>query len=277
MLAQHLSPASLPPSDHGRPLRVYVTTQSDRLKRVFDLTVAVAISVVAIPVICAAWVLVRATSSGPGFYSQVRVGRHGRHYRIHKLRTMYHNCESLSGAAWCTKRDTRVTRVGRILRKLHIDELPQLWNVVRGELSLVGPRPERPEFVAPLARQIPGYNDRLAVRPGVTGLAQIQLPADEDIEDVRKKVVLDRCYTERRDLWLDCRIMVGTAVYLLGFSYATVRKVLVLPNPLADDTLGNHRPTGIVMGPFVLSRSVPEAEGSVVAPGGKPIPCGESQ
>ena len=140
---------------------------------------------------------------------------------------MYHNCEAVSGAAWSTKRDSRVTRVGRILRKLHVDELPQLLNVLRGDMSLVGPRPERPEFVGPLARQIPGYYDRLAVRPGVTGLAQIQLPADEDIEDVRKKVVLDRCYAEKRDLWLDFRIMLGTAVYLFGFSYATVRKVLV--------------------------------------------------
>lgn len=276
MLAQQLSPASHPPADHGRPLHMYMTRQTDRLKRVFDLTVAVALSIVAIPVICAAWVLVRATSSGPGFYSQVRVGRHGRHYRIYKVRTMYHNCEARSGAAWCTKRDTRVTRVGRILRKLHIDELPQLLNVLRGDMSLVGPRPERPEFVGPLARQIPGYYDRLAVRPGVTGLAQIQLPADEDIEDVRKKVVLDRCYAERQDLWLDLRIMVGTAVYLVGFSYATVRKVLILPNPLVDGTPGNHPPTGIVVGPFVLSRGMPEAEVSL-APGGKPIPCGETR
>jgi lipopolysaccharide/colanic/teichoic acid biosynthesis glycosyltransferase len=275
MLAQHLSPTSHPP-DHGRPHRVRLVPQTDRFKRSFDLIIAAAISIIAVPVIGAAWVLVRATSSGPGFYSQVRVGRNGRHYRIYKLRTMYHNCEAVSGAAWSTKRDNRVTRVGRILRKLHVDELPQLLNVLRGDMSLVGPRPERPEFVGPLARQIPGYYDRLAVRPGVTGLAQIQLPADEDIEDVRKKVVLDRCYAEKRDLWLDFRIMLGTAVYLFGFSYSMVRKVLVLPNPLMDETPGNHPPTGIVMGPFVLSRGAPEVEGSL-APGVQPIACGETQ
>ena len=245
------------------------TAQPDRFAGL-DLIAAAVISIVAIPVTGAAWGLVRATSSGPGFYSQVRVGRHGRNYRIYKLRTMYHNCEAVSGAAWSSKRDSRVTRIGRILRKLHIDELPQLLNVLRGEMSLVGPRPERPEFVGPLAGQIPGYYDRLAVRPGVTGLAQIQLPADEDIEDVRKKVVLDRCYAEKRDLWLDFRIMVGTAVYLLGFSYATVRKVLILPNPQLM-TGGNHPPTGIVVGPFVLSRGVPEAEGPRT--GVHPIPA----
>jgi lipopolysaccharide/colanic/teichoic acid biosynthesis glycosyltransferase len=276
MLAQHLSPASHPPAEHGRPWRVSVTVQPDRLKRLFDLIVAAVVSIVALPVIGAAWAVVRITSSGPGFYSQVRVGRNGRHYRIYKLRTMYHNCEAISGAAWCTRQDKRVTRVGRILRKLHIDELPQLLNVVRGDMSLVGPRPERPEFVGPLAGQIPGYYDRLAVRPGVTGLAQIQLPADEDIEDVRRKIVLDRCYAERRDLWLDLRILLGTAVYLLGFSYATTRRILVLPNPLVNETPGNHPPTGLVVGSFVLSRSGPEAEGSL-APGVQPIPCGESQ
>jgi lipopolysaccharide/colanic/teichoic acid biosynthesis glycosyltransferase len=276
MLAQHLSPASHHPAEHGRPWRLSVTAQPDRLKRIFDLLVAAAISIVALPVIGAAWVLVRVTSWGPGFYSQVRVGRNGRQYRIYKLRTMYHNCEAASGAAWCTRQDKRVTGIGRVLRKLHIDELPQLWNVVRGDMSLVGPRPERPEFVGPLSGQIPGYSDRLAVRPGVTGLAQIQLPADESLDDVRRKIVLDRCYAERHDLWLDLRIMFGTAVYLLGFSYEAIRKALVLPNPLVNDTPGNHPSTGLVVGPFVLSRGVPEAESSL-APGVQPIPCGETQ
>jgi lipopolysaccharide/colanic/teichoic acid biosynthesis glycosyltransferase len=276
MLAQHLSPASHPPADHGRPQRMRLISHPDRFKRVFDLVVAVTMSIVALPIIGVAYILIRATTAGPGFYSQVRVGRNGRHYRIYKLRTMYHNCEAISGAAWSTKQDNRITRVGRVLRKLHIDELPQLLNVLRGEMSIVGPRPERPEFVGLLAREIPGYQDRLLVRPGVTGLAQIQLPADEDLEDVRKKVVLDRCYAEKRDLWLDFRIVLGTAVYLLGFSYGTVRKVLILPNPLADHSQGKHPPSGIAVGPFVLSRGVPEAESSL-APGVKPIPCGETQ
>jgi len=251
-------------------------TRPDRLKRICDLLVSLTISVVAIPIIAAAWFLVRLTSSGPGFYSQVRVGRHGRPYRIYKIRTMYHNCESISGAAWCMKYDRRVTPLGRVLRKLHIDELPQLLNVLRGDMSLVGPRPERPEFVRPLSEQIPGYTDRLAVRPGVTGLAQIQLPPDEDVDDVRRKVVLDRCYAERRDLWLDFRIMMGTFVYLLGFSYGTVRKTLWLPNPLSETEPSGRSSGGIIVAPFSLKRGIKEVDGSL-ASGGAPIPCGEAQ
>lgn len=210
--------------------------ESDRLKRACDLLLGAVMFAAAVPVIVLLWAAVRLTSAGPGFYSQVRVGRNGRHYRIFKLRTMTHNCEAKTGAQWCTRRDSRVTPLGRILRKLHLDELPQLWNVLRGDMSLVGPRPERPEFVVPLSREIPGYMDRHRVRPGVTGLAQIQLPPDTDLDSVRAKLVLDGSYIENRSLWLDLRIMLGTAIYLFGFSYATVRRLLRLPNPLADDT-----------------------------------------
>ncbi len=147
---------------------------------------------------------------------------------------MYSNCEAISGVAWSTKRDPRITTIGRIFRKLHIDELPQLLNVIRGDMSLVGPRPERPEFVGPLSEKIPYYTERLLVRPGVTGLAQIQLPADTSIESVRTKLVLDRCYVKKGSAWLDLRIMLGTVIYLVGFSYAKVRKLTCLPNPLID-------------------------------------------
>jgi lipopolysaccharide/colanic/teichoic acid biosynthesis glycosyltransferase len=275
MLAQHLTPSPHSPANHGRTLHVRSSPQTDRLKRAFDLLVALPLSLLAIPVIAAAWVLVRATSAGPGFYSQIRVGRNGRPYRIYKIRTMFHNCEAVSGAAWCMKHDRRVTRIGRILRKLHIDELPQLLNVLLGEMSLVGPRPERPEFVGPLSEQIPGYIDRLAVRPGVTGLAQIQLPPDVDVDDVRKKVVLDRCYADNRNLWLDFRIMLGTVIYLFGFSYSSVRKVMGLPNPLEDRPANDARIT-IATGPFLMNRSANEVDGSL-ATGGTPIPCGEVQ
>jgi lipopolysaccharide/colanic/teichoic acid biosynthesis glycosyltransferase len=206
---------------------------SDRLKRACDLLASLAISVVAIPMIAACWVLVRLTSSGPGFYSQLRVGRNGSVFRIYKIRTMYHNCEAVSGAKWSPKHDPRVTFVGRVLRKLHIDELPQLLNILRGDMSLVGPRPERPEFVGVLAAKIPGYLDRLTVRPGVTGLAQIQLPPDTDLDSVRRKLMFDQCYIRTSSIWLDLRIMLGTLVYLLGFSYPAVRKAVWLPNPVA--------------------------------------------
>ena len=209
--------------------------EPDRDKRAFDLAFGLCLFVVAVPVIAVIWLAVRATSAGPGLYSQLRVGRGGRHYRIYKIRTMQYNCEGKSGAQWCVNRDPRVTPLGRVLRKLHLDELPQLWNVLRGDMSLVGPRPERPEFVGPLSVEIPDYSERHLVRPGVTGLAQIQLPADTSVESVRTKLVLDRRYVADRSCWLDIRIMVGTAVYLSGCSYDTVRRLLWLPNPLNCD------------------------------------------
>jgi lipopolysaccharide/colanic/teichoic acid biosynthesis glycosyltransferase len=203
-------------------------------KRVVDLVVGLLVLVAVAPLIVAAWVLVRLTSAGPGFYSQVRVGRHGRPYRIYKIRSMCTDSERTTGATWCVKNDPRVTPVGRVIRKLHIDELPQVWNVLKGDMSLVGPRPERPEFVGPLSQEVHGYSERHRVRPGVTGLAQIQLPPDTSVDSVRRKTVLDRCYIDRCTHWLDLRIMLGTLLYLTGCSYATVRRVMRLPNPLVD-------------------------------------------
>ena len=250
--------------------------RSDRLKRACDLTIGAAMFAAALPVIALLWAVVRLTSAGPGFYSQVRVGLNGRHYRIFKLRTMTHNCELKSGAQWCTKRDSRVTPIGRILRKLHLDELPQLWNVLRGDMSLVGPRPERPEFVGPLSAEVPGYGARLLVRPGVTGLAQIQLPADTDVESVRTKLVLDRCYVETGGFWLDIRIMFGTAVYLAGFSYARVRRLLRLPNPLSDENGVPNRPLDTSPTPGSTSRPSPTSK-KTNAPSRGPVASGKAR
>jgi lipopolysaccharide/colanic/teichoic acid biosynthesis glycosyltransferase len=248
------------PSPLAVPLNVNLSPRhppvhADRLKRLRDLVVAFGLAIPVLPVILTIWVIVRATSTGPGFYSQVRVGRGGRNYRIYKIRTMTHNCEAGSGAKWSTKGDSRVTAVGRVLRKLHLDELPQLWNVVRGDMSLVGPRPERPEFVVPLSREIEGYAERHRVRPGVTGLAQIQLPPDSDVESVRKKLVLDRCYVDNGGFWLDLRIMFGTVLYLLGISYANVRWLMRLPNPLTEPPQANNKQVHIVLGPYKLALS----------------------
>jgi lipopolysaccharide/colanic/teichoic acid biosynthesis glycosyltransferase len=231
--APSLAPAAPPPVVAPPQARVGHFGY-DRAKRLIDLCIAVLMLIAAAPVVFAAWALVRLTSRGPGFYSQARVGRGGEPFVILKVRTMYHDCEARSGARWATRNDPRVTPVGRVLRKLHIDELPQLLNVLRGDMSLVGPRPERPEFVGPLAQSLPNYMDRLRVRPGLTGLAQIQLPPDSDLESVRRKLLLDRVYVARGGLGLDLRLLAGTAVYLCGVSYAGVRRVLWLPNPLAD-------------------------------------------
>src|SRR6185437_12895673 len=119
--------------------------------------------------------------------------------------------------------------LGRLLRAAHLDELPQLWNVLRGEMSLVGPRPERPEFVRQLERVIPQYRDRLRVRPGITGLAQVQLPPDEDLAGVRRKVACDAVYVEAMGPWLDARILVGTVLKVVGVPVTLRRRALRLP------------------------------------------------
>jgi lipopolysaccharide/colanic/teichoic acid biosynthesis glycosyltransferase len=244
-----------------------------RLQRLRDLFMSTLFLPLALPMIIALWIAVRVTSSGPGFYSQVRVGRNGRPYRILKLRTMTHNCELKSGAQWSTRNDTRITPLGRVLRKLHLDELPQLWNVFRGEMSLVGPRPERPEFVGPLSTAVPGYDERHLVRPGVTGLAQIQQAADTDISSVRTKVVFDRYYAYNQSLWLDARIMLGTAIYLVGFSYATVRRLMRLPNPLADDGSRIVQVMGI---PSCTESAASAAAGVTNGNAAEVVPCGKS-
>jgi lipopolysaccharide/colanic/teichoic acid biosynthesis glycosyltransferase len=169
------------------------------------------ISIMAILVI-----LVKTTSPGPAIFRQLRVGRNGRVFWMYKIRTMRLDAEADSGPVWACHADPRATRVGRILRKFHLDEFPQLWNVVRGEMGLIGPRPERPEFTQKLAELIPQYLDRLRVPPGITGLAQINLPPDSDLDSVKRKLALDLEYIATAGPWLDFRMFLCTAVRLLG-------------------------------------------------------------
>jgi lipopolysaccharide/colanic/teichoic acid biosynthesis glycosyltransferase len=175
--------------------------------------------------LCAA--MVKFTSPGPVFYRQRRVGLNGKLYWIYKLRTMQHNCESRSGPQWSTPNDPRVTRFGRFLRDTHLDELPQIINVLRGEMSLIGPRPERPELMGDLEREIPYYRDRLLVRPGLTGLAQMQLPPDSNITSVRRKLAYDRYYVQQMNLSLDVRIALCTVLYMCGALSHAMGKLLV--------------------------------------------------
>ncbi len=183
----------------------------------------------ATPVILLAAVLVRLTSRGPAFYSQQRLGKHGRVFTIYKLRTMIHECERLTGPCWATPADPRVTPVGRILRRTHLDELPQLLNVLRGEMSLVGPRPERPEIVGSLEEHVPHYGQRLLVRPGLTGLAQVQLQPDTDLASVRAKLAHDLYYVQHLSLTLDARILLSTACYLAGIPFVTSQTFCRVP------------------------------------------------
>jgi lipopolysaccharide/colanic/teichoic acid biosynthesis glycosyltransferase len=195
-----------------------------------DLVLAALLGAPAAPLILVAALLVKLTSRGPAFYSQTRVGEDGRLFTIWKLRSMIHNCESLTGPRWSMPGDPRVTRVGAILRASHLDELPQLLNVLRGEMSLIGPRPERPEFVPELERELPGYWQRLTVRPGVTGLAQVQLPPDSDLTSVRRKLAHDLYYIRHLSPWLDVRLLLCTAVHALGFPFGVAGKLLDIPD-----------------------------------------------
>jgi lipopolysaccharide/colanic/teichoic acid biosynthesis glycosyltransferase len=185
--------------------------------------------VLAAPILLLTAVAVKLTSRGPVFYSQTRVGKYGKLFTLYKIRSMLHDCEKDSGARWSTPGDSRVTPIGAFLRKTHLDELPQLWNVLRGDMSLVGPRPERPEFTPALERAIPHYCDRLAVRPGVTGLAQVQLPPDTDMTSVRRKLAYDLYYIRYRSVWLDLRLIVCTAVHMAGLPYRALCLFFVMP------------------------------------------------
>jgi lipopolysaccharide/colanic/teichoic acid biosynthesis glycosyltransferase len=200
------------------------------VKAAAEFLFALALLVVLLPLIGLLAVLVKLTSRGPAFYRQTRVGQYGQQFQIIKLRTMVDKCESLTGPRWCIPGDPRVTWLGHFLRATHLDELPQLFNVLRGDMSIIGPRPERPEFLPKLERSVPGYRNRLLVRPGVTGLAQVQLPPDTDIESVRRKLRFDLYYVEHVSPWLDLRIILCTGLYALGVPFRIAGKLFAVPD-----------------------------------------------
>jgi lipopolysaccharide/colanic/teichoic acid biosynthesis glycosyltransferase len=194
-----------------------------------DRVMAFFMLIILLPLIVILLFLVRATSPGPALYRQSRVGRNGAVFQLYKIRSMRIDAESSgSGPVWSQACDPRVTKLGRWIRDLHLDELPQLWNVLRGEMSLVGPRPERPEFVSILKQKIPDYEKRLEVLPGITGLAQMNLPPDSDLNSVRKKLHLDLAYIREVSLMLDIRLMVCTFVCLIGWRKEAVVRRLML-------------------------------------------------
>jgi len=190
-------------------------------KRGFDMIVAALLLIPGIPIIILLMFLVKLTSKGPAIFSQIRVGKDGKHFTMYKIRTMRTDAEAETGAVWAIKKDPRTTLIGRILRRLHLDELPQLFNVLCGDMALVGPRPERPEFVDILDKKIKGYSLRLLIVPGVTGYAQLNLPADRGLNDVRRKLALDAEYIERASLWFDVRLILGTACRLFKYAHKT--------------------------------------------------------
>ena len=186
------------------------------IKRALDLIGATLLMLVLGPVVLVVSALIKLESKGPAFFTQIRVGKDGKLFRIIKLRTMRADAEQATGPVWARKQDTRITKLGAFLRKTHIDEFPQLINVLRGEMSLIGPRPERPFFVNRFRREIPNYEQRLAVKPGITGLAQVRYKYDESLADVRNKLTYDLVYIKRMSPVMDARILMWTLGTLNG-------------------------------------------------------------
>lgn len=216
---------------HGEPT---VSLRYLPLKANIDFITAILLIIPTAPLIVISMIIVKLISRGPAIYSQTRLGLNGRPFTIYKIRTMVMESE-VAGPQWSTEGDPRVFPFGRFLRRSHLDELPQLWNVLRGEMSLVGPRPERPEFVVTLEKALPRYRERLAVRPGVTGLAQVHLPPDTDIESVRRKLVCDLYYISQPNFSLDARIVACTAFSLFGLPYSFSRRLLRIPALVFSD------------------------------------------
>ena len=186
------------------------------LKRALDILVSLIVLVVGSPVLLLIVLAIRLDSRGPALYVQKRVGRGGRIFTLYKFRSMVHNAEAYTGPVWAGKRDPRITRVGHFMRKLHLDELPQFINVLIGDMSLVGPRPERPAFVEQFRDKIPLYERRLNVKPGITGWAQVKHKYDESLTDVMDKLRYDLFYLENMSLALDLKIILSTVGVILS-------------------------------------------------------------
>lgn len=218
-------------SDHSQPRATQ--RQSHKTERALNVVIASTALAIASPVMLLFAILVKVTSPGPIFYAQTRVGldrRRGRAghsydrrsrdlgglpFLIYKFRSMYVDAESRTGAVWATKNDPRVTPIGRLMRKCRIDELPQLINVIRGDMNIVGPRPERPVIFSRLCDDIEEYPLRQRAKPGITGWAQINQAYDSCVDDVREKVRYDLEYLERRGVGEDLRIMARTVPVML--------------------------------------------------------------
>jgi lipopolysaccharide/colanic/teichoic acid biosynthesis glycosyltransferase len=226
-------------ADGGGPLGM---SWYEPVKSVTDRILAAVLLILTAPLLLLAALAVKLTSRGPIIYSQLRLGRGGQPYKIYKIRSMVQDCEKSSGARWSTPGDPRITPIGQFLRKSHIDELPQLWNVLRGEMSLIGPRPERPEFIPQLEQALPRYRERLLILPGLSGLAQVRLPPDSDLESVRLKLAHDLYYVERLSLWLDVRILLATALNLVGVPPALWLRLLALPGGERVEQAYENRP-----------------------------------
>ncbi len=206
----------------GEPHLLYIK----KVKRLFDIICSTLGLVLGAPVVALAAVAIRLTSRGPIFYQQTRAGRFGRDFQMIKLRTMRVDAEK-DGIQWCGQNDPRVTFVGRLLRRYRIDEIPQLWQVLCGHMSFVGPRPERPELIQMLATEIPYYHERLMVQPGITGWAQVSYPYGASVADGRRKLEYDLYYMKHMSLFLDVFILLDTVrIVLIGGAAPAARSAV---------------------------------------------------
>ncbi|HEY2341719.1 MAG TPA: sugar transferase, partial [Chthoniobacteraceae bacterium] len=194
----------------GEPQLLYIK----KLKRFFDIVASTVGLIFGGPLVGLGALAIKLTSPGPIFYRQTRLGRFGRTFRMTKLRTMHVDAEK-GGVQWSGQNDPRVHPVGQFLRRYRIDEIPQLWHVLCGRMSFVGPRPERPEIVAGLAKQIPFYEERLMVQPGITGWAQVSYPYGASVLDARRKLEYDLYYMKHMSLGLDLFILLDTVRTIL--------------------------------------------------------------
>jgi sugar transferase (PEP-CTERM system associated) len=185
------------------------------VKRGFDIGVSLVLLLVTLPLMLLTAMVIRMDSRGPVLYRQRRVGLHGEVFTLFKFRSMAVDAEAGGDPRWATQQDPRITRVGSFIRPMRIDELPQLINVLRGEMSMIGPRPERPHFVEQLTRMIPFYRERSYVKPGITGWAQVSFPYGASVEDARQKLAYDLYYVKNRSLLLDLLILLATVRVIL--------------------------------------------------------------
>jgi len=181
-----------------------------QIKRLMDISVSLGVLTIGAPIWLLVAAIIKLTSPGSVVYKQLRVGRNGKNYTMYKFRSMYQDAEKRSGPTWASKNDPRITPVGRFIRKTRLDEIPQFFNVFKGEMSLVGPRPERPFFVEQLKLEIPWYVRRIKMKPGITGWAQVKHKYDASIEDVKQKVMYDLYYFENMSIQLDIKIILRT-------------------------------------------------------------------
>ncbi|MDP2909507.1 MAG: exopolysaccharide biosynthesis polyprenyl glycosylphosphotransferase [bacterium] len=184
-------------------------------KRIFDVILAVILGILTLLILPLIAFLIKVESRGPIFYRQKRTGKNGKIFEIIKFRSMVQNAEE-NGAQWANEKDKRMTKIGKILRKARIDELPQLWNILKGEMSFIGPRPERPEFVAELQKQIPHYAMRHLIKPGLSGWAQIKFPYGASVQDATEKLQYDLYYVKNRSAILDLAITLRTIATMVG-------------------------------------------------------------